>query len=68
MPFAYYARLNRAQQAIYRKSDAVTELRLPHPAALHPLVVALDGALRTEDRVEGAKAFIEKRKPRWTGK
>ena len=22
----------------------------------------------TEDRVEGAKAFLEKRKPRWTGK
>src|SRR3989449_9119017 len=34
--FAYYARLTRAQQAIYRKSDAITEIRLPRPADLHP--------------------------------
>jgi DinB superfamily len=50
MPFGYYARLTRSQQAIYRKSDAVVEVRLPRPAALHPAVAALDAALATEDR------------------
>ncbi|MBI1736864.1 MAG: DinB family protein [Candidatus Rokubacteria bacterium] len=50
MPFAYYQRLSRAQQAIYRKSDERTEIRLPDPAALRPLVAALEHALETEDR------------------
>jgi hypothetical protein len=50
VPFAYYARLTRAQQAIYRKSDAVTEVRLPRPADLHPLVDDLAAALAAEDR------------------
>jgi hypothetical protein len=48
--FAYYARLTRAQQAIYRKSDAITEVRLPQPALLAPLVRALQAALESEDR------------------
>lgn len=52
MPFAYYDRLTRAQQAIYRKSDGITEMRLARAADLHPLVGALDTALRTEDRAE----------------
>jgi hypothetical protein len=56
MPFAYYARLTRAQQAIYRKSDGITEVRLQRPTELHPLVTALDAALRTEDRVETQRA------------
>ena len=56
MPFAYYARLNRAQQAVYRKSDGITELRLPRPVDLHPLVTALEGALRTEDRLATQRA------------
>ena len=51
MPFAYYERLSRAQQKIYRESDAVTEVRLPRPSALHPLVAALEASLATEDRV-----------------
>jgi hypothetical protein len=50
LPFAYYARLSRAQQKVYRESDGVTELRLPHPAELHPLVAALDAALGSEQR------------------
>jgi len=56
MPFAYYARLTRAQQAIYRKSDGVTEVRLPEPAVLHPFVGALDVALRREDRADTQRA------------
>ena len=56
MVFAYYARLNRAQQAVYRKSDGIGELRLPRPAELHPLVRALEQALRTEDRLTTQQA------------
>src|SRR6266478_1812317 len=56
MPFAYYARLTRTQQAVYRKSDGITEVRLSHPAELHSLVGALDVALRTEDRSETQRA------------
>jgi DinB superfamily len=56
MPFAYYARLTRAQQAVYRKSDGITEVRLGRPADLHPLVGALDAALRTEDRLATQRA------------
>ncbi len=50
MPFEYYKRLSRAQQAVYRRSDAVTEVRLPRPADLHPLVEDLAAALATESR------------------
>ena len=49
--FAYYERLTRAQQRIYRDSDAVTSLRLPGAAELHPHVAALDAALLSEDRL-----------------
>ena len=49
--FAYYERLTRAQQRIYRQSDDVTRLALPGASrALHPLVAGLDAALRSEDR------------------
>ena len=50
MAFAYYARLTRAQQKIYRESDGVTEIRLHQPATLHPRVSALEAALGTEQR------------------
>jgi len=56
VPFAYYARLTRAQQATYRKSDAVTEVRLARPEALHPHVAALDDALTAEDRTATQRA------------
>ncbi len=49
--FAYYERLSRAQQRIYRDSDAVTSLRLPGAAELHPHVAALDASLISEDRL-----------------
>ena len=50
MIFGYYARLTRAQQAIYRKSDAITELRLPRADVLRPLVEDLARALQSENR------------------
>jgi len=50
VPFAYYERLSRAQQKIYRESDGVTEIRLERPASLHPLVASLEAALATEQR------------------
>ncbi len=59
MLFAYYARLTRAQQAVYRKSDAIAEIRLANPAALHPLVAAIEDALRAEDRVVTQQASAE---------
>ncbi len=48
--FGYYDRLTRAQQRIYRESDAITSLRLPGAAAFHRHVAALDAALMSEDR------------------
>ena len=59
MPFAYYARLTRAQQAIYRKSDAATEIRLPRPETLHPRVAALEAALASEERAATQRASAE---------
>src|SRR5512132_3183023 len=56
MPFSYYARLSRAQQAIYRKSDTITEVRLARPAELHAAVGALVAALATEERAETQRA------------
>jgi hypothetical protein len=56
MPFSYYARLSRAQQAVYRKSDEVVEVRLPQPGALQPAVTALTTALATEDRAHVQRA------------
>lgn len=50
MPFSYYARLSRAKQAVYRKSDAITEVRLPRAELLRPLVEDLAGALASERR------------------
>ncbi len=54
--FAYYDRLTRAQQRVYRQSDEVTSLRLPGADALRPLTEALAAALAAEDRaaVQGA--------------
>jgi uncharacterized damage-inducible protein DinB len=50
MPFSYYARLSRAQQAVYRKSDAITEIRLPQPERFAAAVDAVESALLAEDR------------------
>ena len=56
MPFSYYARLTRSQQAIYRKSDEIPEVRLPRPDALHPMVEGLTSALASEDRLAVQRA------------
>ena len=50
MPFAYYQRLTKRQQAIYDESDGIHEVRLPEPGALSPLVAALAAALALENR------------------
>jgi hypothetical protein len=50
VPFEYYQRLSRSQQAVYRKSDEVTQLRLRRPADLHPVVAELEAALTAESR------------------
>lgn len=60
MAFAYYQRLSARDRAIYRKSDAVTSLRLPRPVELHPQVEALRQALAGEERraVEAAAGAL----------
>src|SRR5262249_26519434 len=50
MPFSYYARLTRAQQAVYRRSDAIAEIRLPQAERFAAAVHALESALLAEDR------------------
>lgn len=50
MVFSYYTRLSRARQAIYRKSDGITQVRLSKPQALRPLIADLEAALVTESR------------------
>jgi uncharacterized damage-inducible protein DinB len=50
MPFAYFKRLTRAQQAIYLRSDAITAVPLPRPEALRPYVRELARALDGEQR------------------
>jgi hypothetical protein len=55
MPFDYYRRLSPQSQRVYRQSDAVVEVRLPHPEWLHPMVGLLREAL-AEDRRSAAEA------------
>jgi uncharacterized damage-inducible protein DinB len=50
MPFAYFERLTRRQQAIYLQSDAIPGMPLPDPARLRPLVAELQAALESGDR------------------
>ncbi len=48
-PFDYYRRLSPAKQRVYRQSDLLTEIRLPAPAELRPLVGSAEELL-AEDR------------------
>jgi hypothetical protein len=50
MPFAYFERLTRRQQAIYLKSDALTAVPLPGAPALRPLVGELRRSLEEDER------------------
>ena len=50
MVFAYYKRLTASQKRAYDKSDAVTSVKIPNASELHPLVTALEAALKEEDR------------------
>jgi len=50
MPFAYFERLTRRQQAIYLQSDAIAVMPLREPGQLRPLVTALQRALESGDR------------------
>jgi hypothetical protein len=60
MPFAYYDRLSSRNKAIYRRSDEITVVKLPHAELLHPLVGALGEALERDDRraVERAAGLV----------
>jgi hypothetical protein len=51
MPFAYYERLTQRQQRIYRRSDGIPAIPVPHPAELEPKVAALRVAIEDEDRL-----------------
>jgi len=51
VPFAYYQRLTRAQQRIYRQSDEIPVIRVPGAQDLRALADGLADALMKEDRL-----------------
>ena len=51
MPFAFYSRLSRAQQRVYRQSDEIGTVTLPGAADLRPRAEVLERALGSGDRV-----------------
>jgi hypothetical protein len=55
MRFAYYARLGRAQQATYRRSDAIVTLELPRGIDPADDVRAIAGALDADRRTDVQK-------------
>lgn len=50
MPYAYYARLSKANKAIYRESDAIETLPLRDVRALRRLALRLRASLLRESR------------------
>jgi hypothetical protein len=48
----FYKRLTASQKRAYDKSDGVTSVRIPNASELHPLVNAIETALKKEDRKE----------------
>jgi hypothetical protein len=62
MRFSYYDRLSAKSQAIYRRSDEVGQIVLPHPELLRPFVGTLRAALAAEDRsgIQAASQFLSR--------
>ncbi len=56
MPFAYFNRLTRRQQAIYLESDGIVTMPLPQAPRVQPLVTALARALESGDRAHTESA------------
>lgn len=50
MVFDYYKRLSASRQSIYRQSDAIIAVGLPHAEVLRPPAQALVEALKSENR------------------
>jgi hypothetical protein len=59
VPFPYYDRLSRRDQAVYRRSDAVAALPIPGARELAPVVEALRAALARDDAGGVAAASAE---------
>ncbi len=52
MPFAYYDRLTRSQQRVYRQSDDIPSVPIPGGVELRPLVEAVAEGLAAGDRAQ----------------
>lgn len=50
MPFDYYQRLSKRNQAVYRRSDRLTEITLTRPEIMRPGIPILQQALADDDR------------------
>jgi hypothetical protein len=56
VPFPYYARLSRRNQAVYRKSDAITDLELPEIEVARARAHEVRGAIETGKRAKVQRA------------
>jgi hypothetical protein len=54
--FSYYGSLSRAEQAWYRKSDALKEVPIRDARALRPLLPPIEAALRADARKDVERA------------